>query len=182
MYDFGKFKQKAREIEEWLKKEFAGIRTGRATIALLDGVLVESYGSKVPLNQVGSLSVEDARMIRIAPYDASAAKEVEKGIIAANLGVSVALDDRGVRVMFPELTAERRTQIVKIAKEKLEQSKVSIRMAREDVLKDIQNKEKAGGMGKDDVTRFKNELQKHVDAANKAVEELFAKKEKEILS
>lgn len=182
MYDFSKFKQKIKEIEEWLKKEFSGIRTGRATPALLDGVLVDSYGSKVPVTQVGNISIEDARMIRITPWEMSMAKEIEKAIGAANLGIAVALDDKGVRVTFPELTAERRTQIVKLGKEKLEHSKVSIRMAREDVLKDIQTKEKAGGLGKDDVVRFKNELQKHVDAANKAVEDLFARKEKEILS
>ena len=182
MYDFSKFKQKIKEIEEWLKREFAGVRTGRATPTLLDGILVESYGSKVPINQVGNISVEDPRMIRISPWDATMSKNIEKAIGAANLGIAVALDDRGVRVTFPELTAERRTQIVKLAKEKLEHAKVSVRMAREDVLKDIQNKEKEGGLGKDDVARFKTELQKHVDAANKMLEEQFSKKEKEILS
>jgi ribosome recycling factor len=182
MYDFTKFKNKTKEIEEWLKKEFAGIRTGRAAISLLDNVLVESYGSKVPLSSVGNLSVEDARMIRISPWDASSVKEIEKALISSGLGVSVALDDKGVRVSFPELTAERRVEIVKHAKEKLEQSKVSIRMAREDVHKDIQGKEKVGGFGKDDVTRFKNDLQKLVDAANKNLEDLFTKKEKEIVS
>ncbi len=180
MYDFLKFKQKIKENEEWLKKEFAGVRTGRANPSLLDGILVESYGSKVPINQVGNISVEDSRNIRISPWDMSVAKEIERAIGSANLGVAVALDDKGVRVSFPELTAERRGQIVKIAKEKLEQAKVSIRIQRDAVIKDIQAKEKEGGLGKDDVLRFKNELQKNVDGANKALEELFAKKEKEI--
>ena len=182
MYDFLKFKQKIKENEEWLKKEFAGVRTGRANPSLLDGILVESYGSKVPINQVGNISVEDSRNIRISPWDMSVAKEIERAIGSVNLGVAVALDDKGVRVSFPELTAERRGQIVKIAKEKLEQAKVSIRIQRDAVIKDIQAKEKEGGLGKDDVLRFKNELQKNVDGANKALEELFAKKEKEILN
>ena len=182
MYDFLKFKQKIKENEEWLKKEFAGVRTGRANPSLLDGILVESYGSKVPINQVGNISVEDSRNIRISPWDMSVAKEIERAIGSANLGVAVALDDKGVRVSFPELTAERRGQIVKIAKEKLEQAKVSIRIQRDAVIKDIQAKEKEGGLGKDDVLRFKNELQQNVDGANKALEELFVKKEKEILN
>jgi len=182
MYDFTKFKQKVKEIEEWLKKEFSGVRTNRASPALLDGILVESYGAKVPINQVGNLSVEDARTIRVSPWDATMSKHIEKAIVTANLGVAVSADDKGVRVSFPELTAERRDQIVKLAKEKLEQAKVSVRMQREEVLKDIQNKEKAGGIGKDDVLRHKNDLQKHVDTANKELEAIFAKKEKEITS
>ncbi|MEK9185097.1 MAG: ribosome recycling factor, partial [Patescibacteria group bacterium] len=166
--------------EEWLKKEFAGVRTGRANPSLLDGILVESYGSKVPINQVGNISVEDSRNIRISPWDMSVAKEIERAIGSANLGVAVALDDKGVRVSFPELTAERRGQIVKIAKEKLEQAKVSIRIQRDAVIKDIQAKEKEGGLGKYYVLLFKNELQKNVYGANKSFEELFSKKEKEI--
>ena len=182
MYDFTKFKQKIKETEEWLKREFAGLRTGRATPALLDGILVESYGSKVPLSQLGSISVEDPRTIRVSPWEAAAAKDIEKAIGVANLGVALALDERGVRISFPDLTSERRAQIIKLAKEKLEHAKITLRLQREDTLKDIQGKEKTGGFGKDDVLRFKNELQKHVDAANKALEELFAKKEKEIIS
>ncbi len=182
MYDFTQFKKQTKEVEEWLKKEFSGIRTSRATPALLDGVLVESYGSQLPLNQVGTISVEDARSIRITPWDMAMIKHIEKALIASNLGVSVGADDKGVRVSFPELTAERRAQIVKLAKEKLEQAKVSIRMHREGVHRNIQAEEKAGGFGKDDVTRHKNDLQKLVDAANKILEELFIKKEKEILS
>ncbi|MCR4334205.1 MAG: ribosome recycling factor [Patescibacteria group bacterium] len=182
MYDFSKFKQKIKEIEEWLKKEFSGIRTGRANPSLLDGIFVESYGSKTPINQVANVSVEDSRSIRITPWDSSMSKEIERAIGMANLGVAVALDDKGVRVSFPELTAERREQIVKIAKERLEQAKVSIRIQRDTVVRDIQMKEKEKDMGKDDALRFKNELQKNVDGANKMLEELFAKKEKEILN
>lgn len=182
MYDFTKFKAKLKEVEEWLKKEFAGIRTGRAAPSLLDGVKVDSYGSLMALPQVGSVTTEDARSLRITPWDAGQIKAIEKAIVTANLGLGVSVDDKGVRVTFPELTAERRTQIVKLAKDKAEQAKISLRQHREDVLKDIQTKEKAGGIGKDDVARFKNELQKLVDAGNKVLEDLFAKKEKEIIS
>ncbi len=182
MYDFNKFKAKTKETEEWLKKEFSAIRTGRAAPVLLDSIKVESYGSLVPISQVGSVSIEDPRTLRIAPWDMSQAKAVEKAIIASNLGVGVSVDDKGLRVIFPELTSERREQFVKVAKEKLEQAKITLRGHREEVLKDIQAKEKAGGLGKDDVSRFKTELQKLVDSTNKILEELFAKKEKEVLS
>lgn len=182
MYDFNKFKTKSKETEEWLRRELSSIRTGRAAPVLLDAVKVESYGSLAPISQIGSVSIEDPRTLRIVPWDMSQAKAVEKAIVLANLGVSVSVDDKGLRVIFPELTSERREQFVKVAKEKLEQSKITLRGHREDVLKDIQAKEKAGGIGKDDVNRFKTELQKLVDATNKVLEEMFAKKEKEVLS
>lgn len=182
MYDFTKFKTKSRELEEWLKKEFTGIRTGRAAPSLLDSVKVDSYGTIVPISQVGAVSTEDARSLRITPWDTTQIKAIEKAIVVANLGVGVSVDDKGLRVSFPELTSERRQQIVKLAKEKFEQAKVSLRQHREDVLRDIQNKEKAGGIGKDDVARYKNELQKLVDMGNKALEDQFEKKEKEITS
>ncbi len=182
MYDFSKFKAKTKEVEEWLKKEFTGIRTGRAAPSLLDNVKVESYGSFMPIAQVGAVSSEDPRTLRVTPWDTTQIKAVEKAIVAANLGVGVSVDEKGIRVTFPELTSERRVQIVKLAKEKFEQAKVSLRAHREEIMRDIQNKEKAGGIGKDEVTRYKNELQKLVDQGNKLMEELLEKKDKEINS
>jgi ribosome recycling factor len=181
-YDFNPFKKKIKDIEEWLKKEQTQIRTGRATPTLLDNVKVESYGSMVNINQVGSMSTEDARTLRISIWDASQVKDVEKAIIAANLGVAVAVDDKGIRVSFPELTSERRTSLVKIAKEKLEQAKISVRKLREEVWTDIQAKEKQGGMGEDEKIRFKNDMEKIVQEANKSLDDLAARKEKEIMS
>lgn len=181
-YDFNKFKKSIAGVEEWVKKEFSGIRTGQASPALLDSVKVESYGVSSPLAQVGSVTGEGPRTLRITPWDTAQVKEIEKAITLANLGVSVVVDDKGLRVNFPELTAERRTQIVKLAKEKLEEGKKQIRSHRDDVMKDLQAKEKAGGLGKDEIFRHKNEAQKMVDEANKKLEDLYAKKEKEILS
>lgn len=181
-YDFNKFKKSIAGVEEWVKKEFSGIRTGQASPALLDGVKVDVYGVQSPLSQVGSVTGEGPRTLRITPWDTAQVKEIEKAITLANLGVSVAVDDKGLRVNFPELTAERRTQIVKLAKEKLEEGKKQIRSHRDDVMKDLQVKEKAGGLGKDEIFRHKNEAQKMVDDANKKLEDLYAKKEKEILS
>ena len=181
-YDFSKFKKSISATEEWLKKEFSGIRTGQASPALLDGVKVESYGSPVPLSQIGSIATEGARTIRVAPWDASQVKDVEKAITLANLGVSVSVDDKGIRINFPELTEDRRKEIVKLAKERLEESKKRIRISRDDAIKDLKSAEKAGGIGEDEVFRHQKEIQKFVDDANKKLDELCAKKEKEILS
>lgn len=181
-YNFTKFKSDAKSVEGWLTKEFSGIRTGRATPMILDGILVEAYGSKVPLKQAGTINIDDARTIRIAPYDMSQVKAIEKAISMANLGLSVGSDDRGVRVNFPELTVDRRTSLIKIAKERLEQSKVLIRKHRDEIVRDIDDKEKKKEISEDEKFRAKTELQKLTDAENNKLEEHYSKKEKEIMS
>ncbi len=180
MYDFKPLDQKISETNEWLHKEYQSLRTGRATPALLDGIQVESYGSRMPLNQVANIGTEDARTLRVAPWDASQIKEIEKAITNANLGVGVTADERGVRVSFPELTSERRTSLIKIAKDKLEDARQSLRAAREDTWNDIQAQERQSEITEDDKFKFKGDLQKRIDAANAALEELFKKKETEI--
>jgi len=180
-YDFSKFKKHVTAGEDWLKKEYSSLRTGQANPALLDSVKVDSYGAPVPISQVASVTTEGARTLRITPWDASQIKEIEKAIIVASLGVSVTVDDKGLRVNVPDLTAERRTQIIKIAKEKLEDARRTMRTHRDDVIKDLQAQEKAG-VGKDDIFRYKAEVQKIIDDSNKKMEEVYAKKEKEIQS
>jgi ribosome recycling factor len=181
-YDFKSLKEKTKGVEEWLKKEYMGIRTGVASPALLDSVQVESYGTRMALNQVANISIEDARVIRIAPWDKSQAKAIEKAVTDANLGVSVGADDKGVRVFFPELTSERRVLLVKTAKTKLEDARKNLRGLRDEVWNEIQEKEKKGGMGEDDKFRFKDEMQKIIDESTKVLEVILEKKEKEINS
>ena len=181
-YNFSPFKTKVKEIADHVTKELAGLRTGRATPAVLDSVLVESYGTKLSLREIGNISIEDARTIRITPWDANQGKDIEKGIVAANLGLSVAVSDQGIRVIFPELTAERREGVMKIAKEKLEHARIALRHSREETWKDILAKEKEGGMSEDERFRLKDELQKLVDDANKVFDEQFKRKEKEIMA
>jgi ribosome recycling factor len=181
-YDFNLLKKKIKDVEEWLKREQQQIRTGRATPALLDNVSVDVYGSKMNLNQLGSMGTEDPRTLRITLWDASQVKAVEKAIQAANLGVSVAVDDKGIRVSFPELTSERRVSLTKIAKEKLESARISLRKLRDEAWEDIQKKEKLGGMSEDEKFRFKTEMEKLVQEANKTLDDLAARKEKEIMS
>ncbi len=179
-YDFTKLKNKIKETEEWIKKEYTAIRTGMAAPQLLDNVLVESYGQRMPLNQVGSVTIADSKSLLVTPWDASQVKEVEKAITIANLGVSLKTDEKGVRVFFPDLTSERRGMLIKIAKEKLEQGKITLRTIRDEIIRDIDAKEKEGGMGEDDKFRFKAEMQKLVDGGNQLFEEIFNRKDKEI--
>lgn len=179
-YDFKTFDTRAAEVIDWLSKEMSTIRTGRATPVLLDSIQVESYGARVPLNQVGSVGVEDPRTLRVSPWDASTIKSIEKAILDADLGVSVTVNDSGLRVIFPELTSERRTQLLKVAKNKLEEARVSLRAARDDAMKEIDGAQKAGEMSEDDRFAAKEQLQKKVDAKNEALNKMFELKEAEI--
>ncbi len=181
-YDFNHFKKNITSAEDWLKQELQQIRTGQASPALLDGVRVESYGALVPLKEVASVTIEGARTLRVSPWDKSQIKDIDKAITVANLGLAVATDDQGLRVNFPELTSDRRKDFVKLAKDKLEDAKRHLRGHRDQVIKDLQEKEKAGGYGKDEIFRLKGEAQKMIDEGNKRLEDLFTKKEREIQS
>lgn len=179
-YNIQNFTKRGEEVVKWLENEFAGIRTGRATPMLLDSVQVESYGVRVPIQQVGSVSVEDARTLRISIWDQSAVKSVEKAITDADLGVSVVADSSGVRVIFPELTGERRAQLLKLAKAKHEEARVSLRGARDEAMKEIDKLEKEGEMSQDEKTTAKEGVQKKVDAFNSTLNSILEGKEKEI--
>ena len=181
-YNFTKLKADLAATEAWLQKELGTIRTNRANPSILDSVRVEAYGSDMGLSQVASVTNEDARTIRITPWDQGLVKSIEKSITVANLGVSVSVDDKGIRVAFPDLTSDRRKEIVKAAKEKLEQAKINIRRHRDDVNSDIDKKEKEGGMGEDEKFRFKAEGQKMIDESTKKLTDMMDKKEKEILN
>jgi ribosome recycling factor len=175
-YNFSSLKQEFASIEEWLKKEFSQISTGRANPALLDSVQVESYGTFQPVKNIASITVEEVRTLRISPWDKNIVKDIEKAIQASGLPLSVVVDGSGLRVSVPQLTAESKQSLVKLCKEKLEDARVKVRMARQTTDKDIDATEKA----EDDKFRAKEELQKHVDEINKKLEELFAKKEADI--
>lgn len=179
-YDFSAFDAKLTAAKEWLAREYRGLRTGRASPALLDSVHVPAYGSMMPLKQVANIAVEDARTLRITAYDASLTKDIERAIASANLGVGTGGDAAGVRVTFPELTSERRQEFVKIAKGVLEEARTAVRVARDETRKDIEMKERAGELTKDDKFRLGEELQKKTDTVNRELEALFEKKEAEM--
>ncbi len=176
MYDFKPLLASISEVTEHFKNELAGIRTGRATPALLDSVRVDSYGSKLPINQVGSVTIEDARSLRITPWDLDSINQIQQAISDANLGVSVSSDGKGVRVTFPELTSERRAQLIKLTNTKLEDARIAIRRHREEVWSDIQKIQREGAMSEDDKFRSKEEMEKKIKEGNENLEVLANKK------
>ncbi len=180
MTDFTQIKDKLAKSQEWLLNEFSGIRTGRAVPALLDNIMVDAYGSKTPLKQLANIGTEDARTLRISPFDISQIKDVERAIADADLGVSAQATSSEVRVIFPELTGERREQLLKIAKSKLEEARVAVRGARDEFKKVLQTKENDGDLSKDENHDAQEEMQKLVEEANKELEEQYNKKEDEI--
>lgn len=180
--DTDDFKKKVQNIEEWLKKELSSIRTGRATVSLLDSVMVDSYGTKTPLNQTANISVEDPKTIRIAPWDKSLIPEIEKGVTVADLGVSTSVDDEGVRVIFPDLTTETREKLVKQAKSKIEEAKVSVRNDRSKIIKEVESNQKSGEFAEDDVKRFKEDIDKIVRETNDGFDNIGKNKESEIMN
>lgn len=179
-YDFKEFESAVAAGQEWLAKEYRGLRTGRAAPAILDGITVSAYGSMMPLKQVANIGVEDARSLRVQAFDAGLLKDIERAISAANLGVGTSSDGATVRVTFPELTAERRTQLIRLAKTKLEDARTTVRTAREEAWREIQDKEQAGELTEDDKFSLKEDLQKLVDKANEELQKAFENKEKEM--
>ncbi|MDQ5949663.1 MAG: ribosome recycling factor [Patescibacteria group bacterium] len=177
-YNIAQFKQELKKIEEWLLKEYSQVHTGRATPMLLDSVMVESYGQRMPLKNVASVVIEDPKTLRIAPWDKNLVKEVERAIAASNLGLSLAVDSDGLRAIFPMLTGERRTQLVKLLKEKLEDARISVRKERESALSEVKDLE----LPKDTEFRVKEDIQKVVDEINGTLESIFSKKENEVMN
>ncbi len=173
--------QSVKQINEWLSKEFGTIRTGRATPQMLDDIRVEAYGNQVKINEVASISLEDPKTLRIAPWDSSNIKAIEKAIMISNTGVSVSSDEKGVRVSFPPLTTESRTQFVKVAKQKLEEAKVRLRQDRNKIIDVLEKKKKEGVMSEDQMMREKNEVEKTIKEANESFDNHYKKKEAEIL-
>jgi len=179
-YDFSKIKKRAEETIEWFKNEISLLRTGRATPALVENIKVDYYGAKNLLKGIASISVEDAKTLRINPWDKDAINQIEQAIRSSELGIQPVTENDTVRVIFPELTEERRKSLLKVLSDKLEEARVSLRREREEVWDDIQEKEKNKEIGEDDKFRFKDDLQKIIDEANKKLEEICAKKELEI--
>jgi len=175
-YNFSTLKQEFSTITDWLQKEFSQISTGRANPALLDSINVETYGTFQPIKNIASITIEEARTLRISPWDKGIMKDIETAIRDSGLPLSVTGDSSGIRVSVPQLTAESKLSLVKLCKEKMEDARVKVRLARQTTDKDITETEKA----EDDAFRAKEELQKHVDEANNKLEELFTKKETDI--
>lgn len=181
-YDFSKIKNDGERIRERFKQEATTLRTGRANPSMIEDLLVDSYGSKMPLKHLASISAEDARTLRVAPWDASVIKNIESAIASSNLGVQPIADKQSIRISFPSLTEERRKSLVKILSAKLEESRIFLRQSRDHIWKDIQDREREGEIPEDFKFRFKDELQKIVDKISGDLEETAKKKEQEIMN
>jgi len=162
------------------KKEFSGLRTGRASTALLENVVVDAYGSKMPLNQVGSVSVPEPRLLSVSVWDKGLAKSVEKAIRDANLGLNPMADGTLIRVPIPPLTAERRTELTKVAHKYAEHARVAIRNVRRDGNEALKKMEKDGVISQDDHRKFSEEVQKMTDQYVAKVDDALKFKEAEI--
>lgn len=175
-----KFEDKMKNIVEHLVQEFSEIRAGRANPAILNRISVEYYGVLTPINQVAGISVPEARLIVVQPWDVTLLKQVEKAIIEANIGITPQNDGKVIRLAFPELTQERRLEIVKNIKEITEKSKIAIRNVRREAIDEAKTQEKNKEISQDDLEREEEQIQKLTDKYINILEEKFSIKEKEI--
>ncbi|EQC44430.1 ribosome recycling factor [Bacteriovorax sp. BSW11_IV] len=165
-----------------LKYQLTKVRTGRASASVLDGVVVDYYGSPTPVNQVGQVSTPEARLLQIQPFDKTMIAAIEKSIINANLGLNPSNDGNLIRIIFPALTEERRKEQVRDIKKYAEETKVAVRNARRDQNELVKKAEKAKEISEDDSKKFQTEIQTITDKFVKKVDEVIEAKEKEILS
>lgn len=185
MADFSEIKNDAKsrmdKTIETLKSDFGSLRAGRAHVSLLDGIMVEAYGSMTPLVQVGTVSVPDARTLSVSVWDRGLAKAVEKAIMESDLGLNPSSDGQLIRIPVPPLSEERRKELSKIAGKYAEGAKVAVRNIRRDALDGIKKLKKDNQISEDEEKRFENEIQKLTDDATKKIDELLAQKEKDIM-
>lgn len=166
---------------ETLESENKKLRTGRASISLVDGIRVDYYGSATPLSQLATLTIPDPRTIVIQPWDTSAVGEIEKAILKSDLGLTPMNDGKAIRINIPPLTAERRRDLVKVVKKRAEESKVALRNIRRDINEKIKDLKKDKKVSEDDQFRAQDEIQKITDDYVKKIDAVYGAKEKEIL-
>jgi len=174
-------KSKMDKVIENLEKEFSTIRAGQANPRVLDKVQVDYYGAMTPLNQLASISVSEARILIVAPYDASALKAIEKAIIASDVGINPNNDGTAIRLVFPQLTEERRKDLVKQVSKYGEEAKVAVRNVRRDAVDKFKAAKKKSEITEDDLKDYEKEIQKVTDKAIEKVETVCKEKEKDIM-
>jgi ribosome recycling factor len=170
----------AKSVES-MRHEFGSVRTGRASPALLDRINVDYYGASTPLKQLATISAPEARLLTIQPYDKSSIKSIERAILESDIGLTPSNDGNLIRLSVPELTEERRKQLVRVVRQIAEEGRVAIRNVRRDVMHDLRELKEAGEAGSDDEHRAELELQKVTDGRVKELDELLKHKEDEIL-
>ncbi|MBI4690496.1 MAG: ribosome recycling factor [Nitrospirae bacterium] len=166
---------------ESLKKEFAAVRTGRASLSLLDGIKIDYYGTLTPLQQLASLTIPESRQIAVQPWEQKIIPDIEKAIMKSDLGLTPTNDGKIIRINIPVLTEERRKQLVKVVKKGAEDARVAIRNIRRDTNEDIKKLEKEKHFSEDDTKKSLDEIQKMTDSYIKKIDEILQHKEKEIM-
>lgn len=164
-----------------LKKDLASLRAGRATPALLEKVTVDYYGVPTPVNQLANISAPEPRLLLVQPWDRSVLNEIEKAIMKSDLGLTPNNDGTVIRIAIPQLTQERRTELVKVVKKKAEEARVAVRNVRREANDELKAQEKAGGISEDEVRRGQDEVQKLTDKYIKEIDKLAEHKEEEIM-
>lgn len=178
---FKEAERKMNAVIDATKREFATIRTGRATPSLLDRISVEYYGTETPLNQLANISVPEPRMLMVQPWDKSAVKAIEKAILASDLGLTPNSDGNVIRIAIPPLTEERRKELVKIVRKEAEEKRVAVRNVRRDANEEVKALEKSGEISEDESRRAQDDIQELTNKYISKIDELLAAKETEIL-
>ena len=179
--EFNSYEEKMDKTLNNLKKEYLGLRTGRASASLLEPVSVDAYGAKVPINQVANISVPESRLLTVQVWDESLIQSVEKAIRNSELGLNPMIEGNNIRVPIPELSQERRIEIVKVASKYSEDAKITVRNIRRDAMDKIKEEEKQKSISKDDSFQFSEKIQKLTDKYVEKIENIFQEKEKDIL-
>jgi ribosome recycling factor len=174
-------KERMQKSVESTRNEFSTIRTGRASPHLLDRLVIDYYGAQTPLKQLAQVAATDARMLTVTPYDKSSIDTIEKAVMESDLGLTPSNDGNVIRLSIPELTEERRKELVKIVHQVAEDGRVAVRNIRRDVMHDLRELKKEGEAGSDEEHHGETELQKHTDAAIGEIDSLLKGKEEEIL-
>lgn len=185
MTDYNSLKEqtlyKMDKTLETLKTDFGGLRAGRAHASLLDGILVDAYGSMTPISQVGTISVPDARTLSVSVWDKGLSKNVEKAIMESDLGLNPMSDGQLIRIPIPPLSEERRRELSKIAGKYAEQAKIAVRNIRRDAMDEVKKMKKDSQISEDEEKKYSNDIQKWTDDAIKKVDDQLDSKEKDIM-
>ena len=179
--DLSKYKDRMDKAIAALKEEYGGLRTGRASVGLVEPITVEAYGSTMPLNAVGAISVPEPRMIVVSVWDKGLVVAAEKAIRAGGLGLNPIVDGQTLRIPIPALTEERRRDLAKLAGKYAEQQRIAVRNVRREAMEDLKRLEKDGEISQDDQKRFECEVQTFTDQAVKRIDEALKTKEQEIM-
>ena len=180
--DYSKLKDKMEKTINVYSERLAEVRAGRANPAILNKVKIDYYGTPTPINQVAGVSVPEARLIVIQPWDASVLKDIERAILAADIGINPNNDGKVIRLAFPELNEERRKEIVKDIKKMAEEAKIAVRSIRREGIDEAKSEQKEGLMTEDELKNAENEIQKITDKEIEEIDKILANKEKEVMS